>query len=333
MSVEKLKGSRKYCALTKESNVLFFSLVDYRNNLFTSNNPKKILEFYGGFHSRADVIEWMKERPKGVSYIHEVDGDKNIIVVIPTADFNGKYAKECRDNIFKGLHMIFVESGEIPDPYFNYAHNCNVGIKRAMEYNPKWIVLSNDDMYKIDNIEQLRISLSEIPENVDLVYAVSPENRFSDPIYIGRPTFIYGILNFIRGKKGIPKNIQKKFHLDLKIIPDFFIKPIFLKPLVKFLIVRPLKKNSTFIHISSFGIFSSKFIKNSEGLIFDEVYINGYEDVDLSYRISTQSINTTQINYKIGDLIGKTLGLSIDRHLRGISSAVYFFSKWQANFE
>jgi len=333
MSVEKLKGSRKYCALTKESNVLFFSLVDYRNNLFTSNNPKKIMEFYDGFHSRDDVIEWMKERPKGVSYIHEVDGDKKIIVVIPTADFNGKYAKECRDNVFKGLHMVFVESGEIPDPYFNYAHNCNLGIKKAMEYNPKWVVLSNDDMYKIDDVEQLRISLSAIPENVDVVYAVSPENRFSVPTYIGQPTFIYGILNFIRGKKRIAKNIQKKFHLDLEIISDFYIKPRFLKPLVKFLVVRPLKKNSTFIHISSFGIFSSRFIKNSGGLIFDEVYINLNEDVDLSYRISTQSINTIQINYKIGDLIGKSFGSGIDRYLRGISCTVYFLSKWQADFE
>ncbi|MEM3860085.1 MAG: hypothetical protein QW478_11905 [Candidatus Micrarchaeaceae archaeon] len=83
----------------------------------------------------------MKERPKGRAEIIEVEGDKEIIVVIPTADFNGKYAKECRENIFKGLHIIFVESGFPKDPYFNYAHNCNVGIKKAMEYNPKWIVV------------------------------------------------------------------------------------------------------------------------------------------------------------------------------------------------
>jgi len=321
------------CPIDKNEIQIFFSLTDYRNNLFTSNDPRKIMEFYDGFHSRDELIEWMKERPKGVPWIREVSGQKDIIVVIPTADFNGKYAKECRDNIFKGLHLIFVESGGKNDFYFNFAHYVNTGIKKALEYNPKWIIYSGDDMYKIDDVEQLRISLSAIPENVDVVYAVSPENRFSDPTYIGRPTFIYGILNFIRGKKGIPKNIQKKFHLDLEIISDFFIKPRFLKPLVKFLIVRPLKKNSTFIHISSFGIFSSKFIKNSEGQIFDEVYINANEDIDLSYRISTQSINTTQINYKIGDLIGKTLGLGIDRYLRGISGSVYFFSKWHANFE
>lgn len=36
---------------------------------------------------------------------------KDIIVVIPVTDFNGKYMKVYRDEIFKDLHMIFVESG------------------------------------------------------------------------------------------------------------------------------------------------------------------------------------------------------------------------------
>ena len=143
-----IQNNRLRCKFEKNNTVLFFSLVDYRNNLFTSNDPEKIIEFYNGFHNRDQLIQWMKERPKGASYIHEVEGNKDIIVVIPTADFNGKYARTCREEIFKGLHMVFVESGENPDPYFNYAHNCNVGIKRAMEYNPKWVVVSNDDMRK-----------------------------------------------------------------------------------------------------------------------------------------------------------------------------------------
>ena len=70
------------------------------------------MEFYNGFEYRDQLKQWMKESPKGIATIHEVEGDKDIIVVIPTEDFNGKYAKECRDNKFKGLHMAFVESGE-----------------------------------------------------------------------------------------------------------------------------------------------------------------------------------------------------------------------------
>jgi len=52
----------------------------------------------------------MKERPKVHYDIIEVEGNKDIIVVIPTADFNEKFAKACRDDIFKGLHMIFMQS-------------------------------------------------------------------------------------------------------------------------------------------------------------------------------------------------------------------------------
>lgn len=36
---------------------LFFSLVDYRNSLFTSNDVKKILEFYDGFKNRYELIQ------------------------------------------------------------------------------------------------------------------------------------------------------------------------------------------------------------------------------------------------------------------------------------
>ena len=52
------------CLFQREDNI-FFSLVDYRNNLFTSNDPKKILEFYNGFENIDQLIQWMRERPKG----------------------------------------------------------------------------------------------------------------------------------------------------------------------------------------------------------------------------------------------------------------------------
>ena len=85
-----IQNSRQRCVFERYDDDLFFSLVCYRNNLFTSNDPDKIIEFYNGFDNRDQLIQWMKERPKGVSYIHEVDGYKDIVVVIPTADLNGK---------------------------------------------------------------------------------------------------------------------------------------------------------------------------------------------------------------------------------------------------
>ena len=157
-----LNISRLSFPLEFQYDELFFSLVDYRNNYFTSDEPYRIIEFYNGFENRDQLIRWMKERPRGIANIHEVEGDKDIIVVIPTADFNGKYAKECRDNIFKGLHIVFVESGGRGDFYFNSAHNINIGIKKALVYNPQWIVFSSDDMYKIDDISVLVSELKRL---------------------------------------------------------------------------------------------------------------------------------------------------------------------------
>ena len=81
--------NRLYCPFEKSNSDLLFSLVDYRNNYFTSDDPNKIIEFYNGFENRDQLIQWMRERPKGSATIHEVEGDKDIIVVIPTADFSG----------------------------------------------------------------------------------------------------------------------------------------------------------------------------------------------------------------------------------------------------
>ena len=77
---------RLRCPIQFLQEELFFSLVDYRNNYFTSEDPNKIIEFYNGFENRDKLIEWMRERPKGVANVHEVEGDKEIIVVIPTAE-------------------------------------------------------------------------------------------------------------------------------------------------------------------------------------------------------------------------------------------------------
>ena len=176
--------SRLFCPMERTMTEVFFSLVDYRNNYFTSDDPNKIIEFYTGFENRDQLIQWMQERPKGVANVREVEGDKDIIVVIPTADFNGKYAKGCRDNVFKGLHIIFVESGGLGDFYFNFAHNCNVGIKKAMEYNPKWVVFSNDDMYKINDIGKLKDELKSIDMNKVMVVYAKPSSYHTVTLYI-----------------------------------------------------------------------------------------------------------------------------------------------------
>lgn len=310
-----IPSSRIKSPLNSANTTLFFSLVDYRNNYFISNNPKRIIEFYNGFEHRDQLIQWMKERPRGIANIREVDGDKDIIVVIPTADFNGKYASNCRNNIFKGLHIIFVESGEVPDPYFNYAHNCNVGIMKAMEYDPKWIVVSNDDVYKIDGINILLSGLSKI-KDVDIVYT-RPSSYHSTPmkVVIPNPLFLLYLRLTSYGKNY--SSVCKRFGVRYFPIGAELIKSLF------------YKRKLIYTELRSFMIFSAIFVKREDTKIFDDIFLNHAEDTDLALRVTVNYVKSFTVNYEIGDLKGSTFGMNVDRKLRSLASLTYFTAKWE----
>jgi hypothetical protein len=309
-----ISNSRKKSPLAYSDAPLSFSLVDYRNSYFTSDDPNKIIEFYNGFENRDQLMQWMRERPKGVATIHEIGGEKDIIVVIPTADFNGKYAKECSENIFKGVHIIFVESGEIPDPYFNYAHNCNVGIRKAMEYNPKWIVVSNDDMYKIDDIELLKTKLAQL-ENADIVYT-GESTYHSSPMQIITPNYLFFLYLRLTSYGKVYVSICRRFNIRYFPIGVNLIKSLFFKSRLKY------------TELQSFMIISTNYIKRERYTIFDEIFINQAEDTDLSLRIEISGVKNMRINYQIGNYVGSTFGMNNDRRLRSLASLIYLGAKW-----
>ena len=312
--------NRLFCPISDPHYNLFFSLVDYKNNYFTSNDPNKIIEFYDGFEDRDQLTNWMKERPTGVTNIFEVEGSNEIIVVIPTADFNGKYARECRENIFKGLHIIFVESGEVPDPYFNYAHSCNVGIKKAMEYNAKWIVVSNDDEIYIDSVDILKQELLKLDVN-SFDFALCSQGKYHTiPSRITIPRYFRKIIFMILNHRGFYK---ERLYLENKFLiykfPEtenyFFGKHFF------------RKVGKEFFNFGTFIAFNAKFLKLVLPFVFDECYINGFEDHDLSYSLFDRGCRFSFINYKIGDVIGGTIGLGPERALRDIANLAYFNEK------
>ena len=317
-----LNNCRLYCYTKYPEKQLFFSLVDYRNSYFSNNDPDKIIEFYNGFDNREQLINWMCERPKGYSNIHEIEGDTDIVIVIPTADFNGKFAIDCRESIFKGLHIIFVESGGREDFYFNYAYNCNVGIRKAMEYNPKWVVLSSDDMVKIDDVNVLHEELLRLdPKKYDVVFT-KPSRYHSSPEKISEPNILYYIYMIFKHDYGryIIK-IHKKFGVRYLMSP------------VSGMLSRPFKKGHQYLEIQDFGIYSSVWISGLDSLVYDETFINAAEDTDLSLRISLGNLRIKIIDYTIGDLIGATLGTGIQRRLRTISSRIYLNWKWNKEIE
>jgi hypothetical protein len=329
--------SRLHCPIQYIKGELFFSLVDYRNNYFTSDDPNKIIEFYNGFENRDQLIQWMRERPKGVATIHEVEGDKEIIVVITTADFNGKYARECRENIFKGLQIIFVESGGLWDFYFNFSHNVNVGIKKAMEFNPKWIVVSNDDMVKADDAEVLKKQVKTIDmERVDVIYCIPSYGYHSTPvkfIFPNRAGMFIHMHRVFKDKYNSIASLVKKLKLNFVFTPidtsNRESPRITKKEWIGINILTKFLFHDTrirFVQLAAFGIFSRNFVFKTGGIVFDENFINSCEDMELSYRIVKEKRFTAKIRYNIKPMEGTTLGNNTNRDLRSLISRFYLYS-------
>src|SRR5207245_4938840 len=201
-------------------------VLQYLNSQHIINNTKDLIKFYSSFEEPRSLIYWMKNRPSGRAIIQPVDGNRDIVVVIPTTDFNGKLARSCKE-IFRGLQIVFVESG-IGDPYFNYSRNCNLGLSHALTYNPKWIVLSNDDVIQIDNISALANGLSNTNHLAsDVVFAQPPGRHHSYSLGIARNSYSMAIARSTYARNGLYAlaggywlrqiQIEKKFNAEFII--------------------------------------------------------------------------------------------------------------------
>ncbi|WP_338602450.1 hypothetical protein V6M85_02235 [Sulfolobus tengchongensis] len=329
------------------------------DDLFYSDNPNDVLHFYNFFESAEDLIEWMRSRPRAEVKIKEVEGDTSIIIVIPTANVNGIYAKNDIE-IYKGLHIIFCESS---GRYFNYAHSINICVKEAMKYDPEWILFSNDDMYKVDEPYVLKNELQQL--NYKKVLAVLPidkQYRFNyNEIRVLRPSIIKGYRNFSFGMLSLLydnlirrrntkininlilllsiaqihyNNILRKFNLpfvDLRIAENrkitFKIRNMMEKIFNEYINSFYIKK------FGDFGGFSRAFLQTRNGIIFDETYINGVENYDLSFELMLENVPINIIKYRKGSYKGRSLGTGItqkgvSRSIRQFANYIYFSYKY-----
>ena len=284
--------------------------------LFNGSTEREVMRFYDKFEDANDLIHWVRSRKHGKASIHEVGEYEDIVVVVPTKDIRSGNSTNIAQQIFKGLKIIFVESGE-DSALFNYSRNCNIGLRRALTYNPDWIILSNDDMYKIDGVEVLKEGLKKMdPEAVKTVFTNPPGRYHSYLTGIGLTTRIRDSFLKANGTLGrMQVKLENKF--GIKIVPAYPSIP-----------KRFMTSNNRFFYVtSSFSIFSGEYVKSKDGNVFDELFVNMWEDTDISLEFSGYPANYSFIDYSIGDMIGSSFGNTHARHLRSLVSRVYFNKK------
>ena len=214
--------------------------------------------------------------------------------------------------------MVFVESGGRGDFYFNYAHNCNVGIKRAMEYNPKWVVVSNDDMIKEEPIERLSSNLLKLDNKEEIIVHTLKNGKYHsrDALISTRSIRRKIVLNMMGKIERMGMNIESRLEIRYIVGSTLAFYRFIYKPILR------VK------YSGSFTIMSSTLIKRMNESAFDETFINGGEDIDLALLLKHEGTWTEYVDYKIGDIIGGTIGpYDIIRRTRGIANTCYLNTK------
>jgi hypothetical protein len=297
---------------------------DILEELFRSKNPADVVKFYDFFPEREELIDWMRMRPHSSANIHTINGDTDYAVVIPTIDINGKFSRKCIDEIYKGLYVVVVESGH-NDFFFNIARNTNLGIEEAMKVNPKWIILSTDDMVKAEPIYNLTQQLSKIGnENVDVVFTRPQGKIHSLRGFLGSPRSTYRIaIQFA------DKYRRAMYKLNVKYNGKNYLTPVAYSNIFNHFLYSKL---TDAIWTVDFSIFSSGFIRKLLPKVFDEIYINAHEDADLSIRLVFERARKAFVKYEIENLFGGSLGRGYDRNLRSIPSVSYLNYKYEKKF-
>lgn len=312
--------------------------LEHVERLFGSKDTRDLIEFYGCFEDRDDLLSWMKNRPKAsIRVVEEFPAQSNrddVIVVIATADVNGRFARNCVENVFRGMKIVLVESN---GQYFNVDRSINAGIEHAMQLNPKWIVSSADDVIKVDEPEVLGAQLSKMDhKKFDSLFLNPPGVYHSFPGKYGKESysgqFIRSLFQYHNlDTYHIMKRLQSHSWIQL---PDFksmyadknqdkmegrrpWLIPIFLKAYSPF-----VRSKFTCVQARSIGIFSYEYVKEMNGKIADEIFVNSCGDIDVSVQVAKRN-RYAWIDYKIKTLIGASLGGGRLRKLKDIAGEIY----------
>jgi len=295
--------------------------------------PSNFVEFYDSFSSVSELMEFFysRKRPSVKTMFLASDSKSSITAVIPTRSFNGLLFKELSVKLSK-INLLWVESS---GPFFNFSYAMNLGIRNAIEMGSEFIMLSNDDVLPMVDISTIDSSIERMKEKYDLfIPQILNSNLFISPIQsIYRQSIITA--HYLKGNHKLKgAEIDKIRHVRMLVQGlRIYSNPNIMKYIIlrqndpiltgHFTILsRKLKEftlggiNKLLIRINNVQPIS--IVKSSllESETFDESFVNGGEDVDLSVRLSLKGARVGYLTERFQHIGGYSLSNETDRILK-----------------
>ncbi len=208
------------------------------------------------------------------------DGDTHSIVVVPTANVNSslfsRFVESIRLNTNPVPTIIAVESA---GSEFRFASSMNAGIREAMNLSPKYIVLSNDDItFTKDWLPSL---LSSFDCDANLGCAV-PNIIVPNGCKIDGITYVRHWLEVLLLKvihPFLPNNAKQGIISRMADLGNSLRKRL----TTELENVLPSSRRGLIVVSQPISVFPTHILSSLN--MFDEAFLNGEEDFDLSIRL------------------------------------------------
>ena len=284
--------------------------------LFSSQDPIDVLRFYSSITGIEELVSFASRRPEAeinITIKRERKSSGGVSVVVPTPTLGSQRVVDTL-RIYDPLEVILVESS---GPYFNYSRSMNRGIEKAVELDADWIILSNDDLFKVDPIENLVHYLEN--ESSEVVMAA--------PGYIQNVWYHTTSVFLSKARRRQNNQAMRKFQTKYNILADYPVIKNGLHYYLQLLYYRYLKLQSSIVSFYNFGDFCVLGSKIARKHNFDEAFQNRVEDIDLSLRLKTSGAKVKVSPFRIGSRIRSTIGKSETDNLRFLLNSIYFSHK------
>lgn len=224
-------------------------------------------------------------------------GDNNIAVITPTPDINRDLIKKFLNSINlndpKPTVILIESSGK----EFVFSKSMNIGINEAFKLNPQYLLLSNDDVFFDQKNWLYTLIDGFIDENVGYVVPnLKSKEGNLNPMLIKMPNYflarIFVLIN--------PYLSNKTRYIISNLVKNLYGKKI---KQINF-IIKPQK--SLLLDIQPISLIKTDILKKVG--FFDENFINGVEDFDLSLRFILKGYKGILVWNVVGFHIGSSTG-------------------------
>lgn len=296
----------------------------YLESLWSNDSLDKVLEFYKEIKSVSEMVKFSAGRkPSDIKIIRRGDFNSDLKFIIPTMDHNSQQCKMLEKK-YEGYGILFIESS---GKLFNYAKSVNAGISAILDDDVTEItIISNDDIMISSSALHVLKSIRRTGESV---YCLKPqEQNYSGEkveISVSSPweKFFEMIQARIYGFKYHASLISalnnKKINYTRAFFPEFLFH--------RFLMIGSKPLTGELVNFADFGIFKTSILRENR---FDETFINGWEDWDLSYRLKQRGIEILPLDMTFIRNAHSSIGRVMTKeseYLHSYLNRIYFYEK------